>query len=103
VAIAGTDDALVFPCTFDALTGTPRMKATFVSNSSNINCSLGSNLHHDFFCRVSYVGDVETSSKPMIGMSFDCLEDVENFYRDYAHDVGLSICIGQQKKDNRKY
>jgi hypothetical protein len=35
-------------------------------------------------------------------MSFDCLEDVENFYRDYAHDVEFSIRIGQQKKENEE-
>jgi hypothetical protein len=35
----------------------------------------------------------------MIGMTFDCLEDVENFYRDYARDAGFSIRIGQQKKE----
>jgi hypothetical protein len=44
-------------------------------------------------------GDVERNSKPMIGMAFDTLEDVENFYRDYARDAGFSIRIGQQKKE----
>jgi hypothetical protein len=44
-------------------------------------------------------GDVERNSKPMIGMAFDTLEDVENFYRDYARDAGFSILIGQQKKE----
>jgi hypothetical protein len=48
---------------------------------------------------LSCVGDVETNSKPVIGMPFDCLEDVVNFYRDYARDVGFSIRIGQQKKE----
>jgi hypothetical protein len=33
---------------------------------------------------VSCVGDVERNSKPVIGMAFDTLEDVENFYRDYG-------------------
>jgi hypothetical protein len=48
VAMAGTDGALVLLCISDALTGTPHMKATSVScNSSNITCSLGSNLYHD--------------------------------------------------------
>jgi hypothetical protein len=32
-------------------------------------------------------------------MSFDCLEDVENFYRDYARDARFLIRIGQQKKE----
>jgi hypothetical protein len=31
-------------------------------------------------------------------MAFDCLEDVENFYRDYARNAGFSIRIGQRKK-----
>jgi hypothetical protein len=48
---------------------------------------------------LSCVGDVERNSKPVIGMAFDTLEDVENFYRDYARDAGFSICIGQQKKE----
>jgi hypothetical protein len=48
---------------------------------------------------VSCVGDAETNSKHVIGMAFYYLQDVENFYRDYAHDAGFSICIGQQKKE----
>jgi hypothetical protein len=48
---------------------------------------------------LSCVGDVETNSKPPIGMAFDCLEDVENIYIDYTHDARFSIRIAQQKKE----
>ena len=51
---------------------------------------------------MSYAPDVETSSKPVIGMTFDSIEDVQNFYKDYARDFGFSIHIGQQKKGNEK-
>jgi hypothetical protein len=37
---------------------------------------------------LSCVGDVETNSKPTIGMAFDCLEDAR-----------FSIRIAQQKKE----
>jgi hypothetical protein len=59
------------------------------------------NFHHDlyiFFCSLSCVGDVETNSKPVIGMAFGCLEDVENFYGDYACDARFPIRIGRKRK-----
>jgi hypothetical protein len=36
----------------------------------------------------------------MIGMIFDTLIEVENFYKSYAHEVGFSVRVGQQKKEN---
>jgi hypothetical protein len=30
-------------------------------------------------------------------MSFDSIKDVEEFYKEYAHDVGFSVRVGQQK------
>ena len=38
--------------------------------------------------------------KPVIGMMFDTLIDVEKFYKSYAHEVGFSIRVGQHKKQN---
>jgi hypothetical protein len=36
----------------------------------------------------------------MVGMIFDTLSDVENFYKSYAHNVGFSVRVGQHKKEN---
>jgi hypothetical protein len=36
----------------------------------------------------------------MVGMAFDSIADVENFYKGYAHDGGFSVRIGQHKKVN---
>jgi hypothetical protein len=36
----------------------------------------------------------------VIGMIFDTLTDVEEFYKSYAHDAGFSVRIGQHKKKN---
>ena len=41
-------------------------------------------------------------SKPMVGMTFDTLTDVENFYKDYAHEAGFSVRVGQHKKQNEE-
>ena len=30
-------------------------------------------------------------------MTFDSVEDVENFYKAYAHNVGFGVRLGQQK------
>jgi hypothetical protein len=35
-------------------------------------------------------------------MTFDSLVDVENFYKDYAHDAGFSVRIDQQNKSNEE-
>jgi hypothetical protein len=47
----------------------------------------------------SFIPDVEASLKPVVGMTFDDLVNVENFYKDYAHEAGLSVRIGQHKED----
>jgi len=36
--------------------------------------------------------------KPKIGLIFDTLKDVEKFYKSYAHEVGISVRVGQHKK-----
>jgi hypothetical protein len=36
----------------------------------------------------------------MVGMTFDSITDVENFYKGYAHDGGFSVRIGQHKNVN---
>jgi hypothetical protein len=33
-------------------------------------------------------------------MSFDSIRDVEEFCKEYAHDVGFSVRVGQQKMEN---
>ena len=35
-------------------------------------------------------------------MVFDTLKDVEKFYKSYAHEVGLSVRVGQHKKGNKE-
>jgi hypothetical protein len=35
-------------------------------------------------------------------MIFDTLDDVEKFYKSYAHDAGFSVRVGQQKKKNEE-
>lgn len=42
--------------------------------------------------------NVKENLKPMVGMIFDNLADVEKFYKDYAHDAGFSVRVGQHKK-----
>jgi zinc finger SWIM domain-containing protein 3 len=34
--------------------------------------------------------------KPTVGMSFDSIYDVEEFYKEYAHEGGFSVHIGSQ-------
>jgi hypothetical protein len=34
--------------------------------------------------------------KPTVGMSFDSIHDVEEFYKEYAHKGGFSVLIGSQ-------
>ena len=38
--------------------------------------------------------------KPVVGMMFDTLTDVEKLYRSYAHEAGFSVHVGQHKKQN---
>ena len=35
-----------------------------------------------------------------VGMLFDDVESVQEFYMNYAHDIGFSVRIGQQKLDD---
>jgi hypothetical protein len=51
----------------------------------------------------SNIGDnCKANKKPMVGMIFDTLTDVENFYKSYAHDAGFSVRVGQHKKHNEE-
>jgi zinc finger SWIM domain-containing protein 3 len=34
--------------------------------------------------------------KPVVGMSFDSIKSVEEFYKLYAHKGGFSVCISPQ-------
>jgi hypothetical protein len=36
--------------------------------------------------------------KPVVAMSFDTLDEVEEFYKTYAHESGFSVHIGAQAK-----
>jgi hypothetical protein len=36
--------------------------------------------------------------KPVVGMKFDCIHVVEEFYKAYAHEVGFLVRIGAQGK-----
>ncbi|XP_039804890.1 protein FAR1-RELATED SEQUENCE 5-like [Panicum virgatum] len=40
------------------------------------------------------------TSVPKVGMIFDDVESAEKFYKDYAHDIGFAVRIGQQKLDD---
>ena len=40
--------------------------------------------------------------KPLVGMIFDTLTDVEKFYKSYAHEAGFSVRVGQHKKENEE-
>jgi hypothetical protein len=34
--------------------------------------------------------------KPIVGMSFENIESAEQFYKNYAHENGFSVRVGQQ-------
>jgi hypothetical protein len=36
--------------------------------------------------------------KPVVAMSFDTLDEVEEFYKTYAHESGFSVHIGAQAR-----
>ena len=40
--------------------------------------------------------------KPVVGMTFDTLKDVEKIYKAYAHEAGFSVRVGQHKKQNEE-
>jgi len=44
----------------------------------------------------------KANKKPVVGMIFDTLTDVENFYKSYAHDAGFSVRVGQHKKQDEE-
>jgi hypothetical protein len=46
----------------------------------------------------SFVPDCNEGLKPTVGMSFDSLEAVEEFYKTYAHESGFAVRIGAQTK-----
>jgi hypothetical protein len=41
--------------------------------------------------------------KPAVGMSFDSIHDVEEFYKEYAHEGGFSVRIGSQNMPIRRH
>ena len=46
----------------------------------------------------SFTPECDEHMKPKIGMTFEGLEAVEEFYKSYAHHVGFGVRVGQQKK-----
>ena len=38
----------------------------------------------------------------MVGMMFDTLTDVVEFYKSYAHEASFSVRVGQHKKGNEE-
>jgi hypothetical protein len=46
----------------------------------------------------SFVPYCDAELKPIVGMSFDSLDALEEFYKTYAHVAGFAIRIGAQAK-----
>ena len=46
----------------------------------------------------SFIPECEDNLKPAMGMTFQGMKDVEEFYKSYAHHSGFGVRIGQQKK-----
>ncbi|XP_047086340.1 protein FAR1-RELATED SEQUENCE 5-like isoform X2 [Lolium rigidum] len=46
----------------------------------------------------SFIPECEDNLKPKVGMTFEGLEAVEKFYKNYAHESGFGVRVGQQKK-----
>lgn len=76
-----------------------------------IDAGVGAHLEHPGTPRTksspSITGSCSTSTdntnlKPRVGMIFDTLEDVEKFYKFYAHETGFSVRVGQHKKKNEE-
>ncbi len=44
----------------------------------------------------SFIPNCEDGIKPVVGMAFDSLQAVEEFNKDYAHEAGFAVRIGQQ-------
>ncbi|PVH31896.1 hypothetical protein PAHAL_9G255200 [Panicum hallii] len=46
----------------------------------------------------TFLPDCDDELKPKVGMSFDSLDAVEEFYKIYAHEAGFAVRIGAQTK-----
>ena len=49
-----------------------------------------------------FIPECDEHLKPKVGMTFEGLEAVEKFYKEYAHQSGFGVRIGQQKKIDNK-
>jgi hypothetical protein len=47
---------------------------------------------------LQFVPTCDDALKPVVGMKFDSLQAIEEFYKAYAHEVGFSARIGAQGK-----
>jgi hypothetical protein len=50
------------------------------------------------FQNSSFEPDCSDEMKPVVGMAFDTLVEVEEFYKTYAHQAGFAVHIGPQIK-----
>ncbi|KAJ1260250.1 hypothetical protein BS78_10G217400 [Paspalum vaginatum] len=50
----------------------------------------------------SFIPNVDANFKPTVGMTFNTIVDAERFYKNYAHNAGFSVRIGQQKKEGEE-
>ncbi|KAM0852614.1 hypothetical protein ACQ4PT_051629 [Festuca glaucescens] len=46
----------------------------------------------------SFTPECEDNLKPKLGMTFEGLAAVEKFYKNYAHESGFGVRVGQQEK-----
>ncbi|CAO2046822.1 unnamed protein product [Urochloa humidicola] len=77
-----------------------------------IDAGVGAYLEHPGTPRTKSSASIEATSdtgntsskehlKSAVGMIFDIVEEVEEFYKSYAHEVGFSVRIGQHKKEKK--
>jgi hypothetical protein len=51
-----------------------------------------------FFQNSSFEPDSSDEMEPVVGITFDTLEAVEEFYKAYAHEASFAVHIGPQIK-----
>ncbi|XP_021307743.1 protein FAR1-RELATED SEQUENCE 5 [Sorghum bicolor] len=104
-SVAGAAIEIDDVTTMDIATGSVSIEA--------IDAGLGAYLEHPRTPRTEYSPSVAATSdtnninskehlKPVVGMMFDSVSDVEKFYKSYAHEAGFSVRIGQQRKGDEE-
>jgi hypothetical protein len=51
----------------------------------------------------SFIPECQESLKPMVGMAFDSVDDVEKFYKSYVHESNSLFVLGSIRSRTRKY